>query len=164
MPAFVLAYCKRPVAVTPAELLAELEPALLVTLAESLNLPEGEVAAVEELKRHLRIDPDLTIHWHATQVPIRLTIGPPNPGELAEMLDDLIPDTPDARLVREHLAATTTVASFVMGIEGSNHLAATISELLAFFIAERGDGIVWFYFREFASPACRSATLLQTQR
>ena len=42
-----------------------------------------------------------------------------------------------------------------MGIDGSLHLAATISEVVAFYLAERGDGIVWFYHREFASPESR---------
>ena len=42
------------------------------------------------------------------------------------------------------------------------HLAATISEVLAFYLAERGDGIVWFYHRDFASPDDRATTLWQT--
>ena len=45
-------------------------------------------------------------------------------------------------------------------VAGSMHLAATIAEVLAFFVAERGDGVVLFYGREFAAPDDRGKTLL----
>ena len=171
MPARVLIYCKKSVADVTADMLAdELHEVDLVTLAEALDLPEGEEAAVEKMWSHLRIEPvgstihGLEIHWHEHQRPIQLECGPPLPGEMAETLEEL-PDSdlPEAIGVREHLAATTQIVALEMGIDGSHHLAATISEVVAFYLAERGDGIVWFYHREFASPEDRGATLWQTE-
>ena len=62
------------------------------------------------------------------------------------------------------MARTVAIVSFEMGISGSNHLAATITEVLAFHFAERADGLVWFYYRDFVSPDDRGATLLTTGR
>jgi hypothetical protein len=171
MPARVLVYCKTSVAEVTADMLVnELRDADLITLAESLDLPEGEDAAVQKMRDQLRFEPaggtihGLEIHWHEHQRPIQVECGPPLPGEIEEMLEGL-PDSdlPNAMGVRAHLATTTEVVALEMGIDGSNHLAATISEVVAFYLAERGDGIVWFYHREFASPQDRGATLWQTE-
>lgn len=170
MPARVLIYCRKSVADVTADMLVdELRDADLMTLAESLDLPEGEEAAVEKMWSHLRCEPaggtihGLEIHWHEHERPIQVECGPPLPGEVDETLEEL-PDSdlPEAIGVREHLATTTQVVALEMGIDGSHHLAATICEVLAFYLAERGDGIIWFYHREFASPRDRGATLWQT--
>lgn len=50
-----------------------------------------------------------------------------------------------------------------MGLDGSQHLAATLAEVIAFYLAERGDGIIWFYHREFAAPDDRGTALWQTE-
>jgi hypothetical protein len=160
MPARVLVFCKRSVAHLTAEsLLHELKAADLMSLAESLELPEGEEAAVEEMWQRLRIEGgehglgSIEIHWHGTQRPIQVGCEPPLHGEIDETLEDLPEDdTQAARRVREHLRATLEVVDFEMGIDGSHHLAATITEVLAFYLAREGDGLVWFYHREFASP------------
>jgi hypothetical protein len=167
MSARVLVYCKKSVASVTAQMLAaELGDADLMTLAEALALPEGEEAAVEELEKHLRFEPadgsldGLTIRWHEQQRPIQIECEPPLPDELEEALDELPDDqSAVAARVRAHLAATTEVVAIEMGIDGSQHLAATIAEVLAFYLAERGDGIIRFYDREFASPQDRGATL-----
>jgi len=172
MPARVLVYCRESVADVSAEMLVyELRRADLDTLAEALDLPEGEDAAVEEMWTRFRVEPatgpinGLEIHWHERQRPIQVSCGPPLDGEIEETLEDLpsSSDDPGAARVREHLAGTREIVEFEMGIDGSHHLAATISEVLAFFLAERGDGIVWFYHREFASPEDRGATLWRTE-
>ena len=171
MSARVLVFCKKSVADVSADMLVyELRDADLMTLAESLDIPEGEEAAVEEMWNHLRFEPaggtidGLEIHWHAHQRPIQVECGPPLPGEIQETLEGL-PDSdlPGAARVRAHLAGTRQIVAMEMGIDGSHHLAATISEVLGFYLAERGDGIVWFYHREFASPEDRGATLWQTE-
>lgn len=166
MPARVLVYCKKPIGkISAAQLEQELRNADLMTLAEVHDLPEGEEAAVEEMWRCFRLDlsaASAEIHWHKKQRPIQIGWGPPLAGEMEETLGEL-PTTEAAQRVRARLEQTTHVVSFEMGIDGSHHLAATISEVLAFFFAERSDGIVWFYFREFASPDDRGATLLHTE-
>ncbi len=149
-------------------LTAVLKQADLMTLAESLDLPEGEVSAVKAMWTQYRLEAHGTsidgvqIHWHATQRPIQIRSGPPLAGEIEETLEHL-PDSNEAGAarVRAHIRAARHVVEFEMGIDGSQHLAATIGEVLAFFLAEAGDGIVWFYSREFASPEDRGATLWQ---
>jgi hypothetical protein len=172
VPARVLVYCRQPiVGVTANEVTAELRDADLMTLAEVHDLPGGEAAAVRAMWKVFRIDdgePTLdgaSIFWHPEQRPIQVAIGPPLDGEIAETLADLDDDEgPGPARVRAHLAATVAVMSLEMGIPGSNDLAATISEVIAFYVAERFDGIVWFFYDEFAAPDDRGATLWDTRR
>ncbi|NOU28334.1 MAG: hypothetical protein HOO96_10570 [Polyangiaceae bacterium] len=170
MPARVLVFCKKPTShLTPTMLEAELRAADLMTLAEGLELPEGEEAAVATMWTHFRIDADdasihgVEIRWDGVQRPIQVSAAPPLEGELEETLENLPEsDAPGAARVREHVGATVEIVDFEMGIGGSNHLAATIAEVLAFYVAEQADGIVWFYNDEFAAPDDRGATLLST--
>ena len=80
-----------------------------------------------------------------------------------QLFDDRFGGGAGAERVREHLKATREIVEFQMGIPGSLELAATIAEVLAFHVAEEGDGIVWFYHREFAAPDRRAATLWKTE-
>ena len=170
MPARVLVFCRKSVAgLTPAMLVDELRNADLMTLAECLDLPGGESAAVKAMWKYFRLEEDdprdidgIELHWHKQHRPIQVRRGPPIPGELEELregLDKL--KSKGAKRVRKHLEETVEVIEFEMGIPGSLDLAATISEVLAFFVAERGDGIVLFYNREFAAPDDRGATILK---
>ncbi len=167
MPARVLVFCTKPITgVTAKSLTKELRVADLMTLAECLELPGGEEAAVDAMWEVLKITGSRSafeIHWHASQRPVQLSLGPPLAGELVETLENF-PASRAAgpKRVRAHVAATVAIASFEMGITGSNDLAATICEVLAFHLAERADGLVWFYHREFAAPDDRGATLWKT--
>jgi hypothetical protein len=172
MPARVLVYCRNSVADVSAEMLVrELRDADLMTLAEALDLPEGEEAAVEQMWKHFRVEPatgsidGLEIHWHEQQRPIQVRCGPPLDGEIEETLEELpsASEGPGVARVREHLAGAREIVELEMGIDGSLHLAATISEVAAFYLAQLGDGIVCFYHREFASPEDRGATLWRTE-
>jgi hypothetical protein len=170
MPARVLVFCSKSIAgLTPAMLVEELRNADLMTLAECLDLPGGEAAAVSEMWKCFRLDHDdassidgVELHWHPKHRPIQVRWGPPLGGELDELRDDLEKVTSKgAARVRQHLEATVEVVEFEMGVPGSLDLAATISEVLAFFVAERGEGLVLFYNRDFAAPDDRGATLLK---
>lgn len=167
MPERVLVFCRRRVGLSAAELERALRDADLFTRAESLELPEGEEAAVETMWRSFRIeqnDDGFSLHWHSTQRPILVRQGPPLDGELDETLEALPSGPADALArVRDHLTQTVEIIEFEMGLEGSLHLAATLSEVLAFFWAMRGDGLVWFYRREFAAPENRATALLLTE-
>jgi hypothetical protein len=140
-----------------------------MTLAEVLELAGGEAAAVKAMWQCFRLEHDegndidgVELHWHAEHRPIQVRRGPPLGGELDELLEELQEATSNgSNRVRDHLAMTTEVVEFEMGVQGSLDLAATISEVLTFFIAERGDGIVLFSHREFAAPDDRGATLLK---
>ncbi len=162
-------YCKKSVAHVTKEMLErELQQVDLMTLAEALDLPEGEEEAVDTMWEHFRLDMPspggAEIHWHEKQRPIQVAWGPPLDGEIAETLENL-PESKSkgAARVRKHLQQTREVVSFEMGIDGSMHLAATISEVLAFYFAAQGDGLVWFYHREFASPDDRGETVWKTE-
>lgn len=170
MAARVLVFCRKSVeGLTPAMLVDELRDADLMTLAECLELPGGEVAAVKAMWSHFRLEQDdpadidgVELHWHEQHRPIQVRREPPIPGELEELSEGLEKlESRGATLVREHLKKTVEVVEFEMGVPGSLELAATLSEVLAFFVAERGDGIVLFYNREFAAPDDRGATLLK---
>jgi hypothetical protein len=169
VPERVLVFCKRSVAgLTASELVRELRDADLMTLAEVLQLPEGEEEAVRTMWQCFRLEPadasdldGIELHWHAEQRPIQVRRGPPLHDEVSELLEgmkELVPKS--LKRVREHLEKTVEVVEFELGIPGAHHLAATITEALAFFVAERGDGLVLFYHREFASPDARGDTLL----
>jgi hypothetical protein len=165
MPAHVIVYCKHPVGAVTEEMLRDvLEVADLEILAEALDLPEGEEAAVEEMWKHLAIagsESEFEITWHARQRPIQITIEPPDPEEIRELLEELLPKEGGLglRRVRAHLAETREVVAFELGIDGSHHLAATITEELAFFFCARADGVVWFYGDEFAAHTDRGVSL-----
>src|SRR5262249_29235856 len=80
MPARVTVYCRRTIShLTPAALRAELDAADLYTLAECLELPEGEEAAVDAMRPLLRIegqaDSELSyaeVHWKEEGRPIQI--------------------------------------------------------------------------------------------
>lgn len=169
MPERVLVFCKKSVAgLAASELVRELRDADLMTLAEVLELPEGEAAAVKTMWKCFRVEPadakdldGLELHWHAEQRPIQVRRGPPYEDEREDLVEGMKELVPKSRArVREHLAKSVEVVAFELGIHGAHHLAATITETLAFFVAERGDGLVLFYHREFAAPDARGATLL----
>lgn len=172
MPARVNVYCTRSVAhLTPAMFRAELDEADLMTLAEALDLPEGEEEAVEAMLPHLRVegDPDrfapVEVYWKPGDGrPIQIARTTDVAGEIAETLENLPASRSNgARRVRDHLARTIEIVHVELGIDDSLHLGATLSEVLAFFIAEQGDGLVWFYHRDWASPDDRGANLWVTR-
>lgn len=174
MPARVNVYCKRSVAsLTGAALRRELDAADLMTLAEALELPDGEEFAVRTMRPHLRIVAEGTpftraeVHWKPGGRPIQIDrIVDDAPAHLAELLEGELPEarTADAKRVVEHLRRCEEIVYLELGVDDSLHLGATLAEVLAFYIAAQGDGLVWFYHRDWASPADRGATLWVTGR
>jgi hypothetical protein len=173
MPARVTVYCKRSVAsLTGAALRGELDEADLMTLAESLELPEGEEAAVEAMLPHLRVVAEGApftygeVHWKPAGRPIQIErVVDDAPAHLAELLEEGLPEarTAGAKRVAKHLRECQEIVYLELGIDDSMHLGATLAEVLAFYIAEQGDGLVWFYHREWASPGDRGKTLWTTE-
>ena len=167
MPARVNVYCRRSVlGVTASALREEIASADLMTLAESLDLPEGEEAAVEAMWPHLRIDENLEIHWKPSgrAIQIDFVSGAEAGRHIARLIDDSLPpaESAGARRVLEHLAECTEIAYLELGIDDSFHLGATLAEVVAFYLARQGDGLVHFYHREWASPEDRAETLWTT--
>lgn len=168
MPARVTVYCRRSVAhVRLPDLRAEVDAADLMTLAEALDLPEGEEAAVEAMRPHLRWVSDegelhvVELHWKPAGRPIQIhRVDDPDAvrADVDEVLEALANDA-DAAAVCTHLQGVREIVYFEMGIDDSMHLGATLTEVLAFFVAEAGDGIVDFYRREWASPDDRGENL-----
>lgn len=168
MPARVLVFCNKPVKpFTEKAMRAALDDADLYTLAEALELPEGEEAAVDAMYEVLKIEATpafAEIFWHREQRQIQIVHDTDVAGEVAETLENLPTSrSRGAKRVREHLAKTGAIVAFELGISGSLHVAATITEVLAFSFAEEADGLVWFYHREFASPDDRGKTLWKTE-
>jgi hypothetical protein len=158
---------------TPAALRAELDLADLYTLAECLDLPDGEEAAVDAMRPFLRVegDPDpefvyAEVHWKKEGRPIQIE-RVADPKRVREEVDETIENwltsqEPGPRRVAEHLRSVCEVVDLEMGIGDSLHLGATLAEVIAFRIAEEGDGLVWFYHRDWASPDDRGVTLFTT--
>jgi hypothetical protein len=172
MPARINVYCRRPTARLTADALRrELDDADLMTLAEHLELPEGEEAAVRAIRPHLRVEaapgPELRyaeIRWKPAGRPIQISRATEVAAELAETLENLpAGDTPGARRVRAHLANCQEIIHFEMGIDDSLHLGSVLGEVLAFRFAEEGDGLIWFYYRDWASPEDRGLRLWTTE-
>ena len=172
MPARINIYCRRSTAHLTADALRrELDAADLMTLAEHLELPEGEEAAVRAIRPHLRVEaasaPELRyaeVHWKPAGRPIQISRATEVAGELAETLENLPEaDMSGARRVRAHLASCQEIVHFEMGIDDSLHLGAVLGEVLAFCFAEEGDGLIWFYHRDWASPEDRGLCLWTTE-
>ncbi len=170
MPARVTVYCRRSVAhLTPRAMRAELDSADLMTLAEALDLPEGEEAAVKAIRPHLRVEGEggpfdyAEVHWRPSGRPIQIErVTAPNRvrGDVDEVLEELSGlEATGARRVCEHLRGVREVVYFEMGIGDSLHLGATLTEVLAFFVADAGDGLCDFYRRDWASPADRATNI-----
>jgi hypothetical protein len=170
VPARITVYCRAAdVRPDPAAMLRELRDADLMTLAEVLDLPEGEEAAVEAMWPHLRIDragDTVEVHWRPGGRPIQLDAvhGDEAAAYRTALLEEELPpaDGPGARRVVAHLREVRSIVFLEMGLADSNHLAATIGEVLAFHLAETGDGLVWFYHRDWAAPDARATTLWTT--
>lgn len=175
MAARVVVYCKKCVPhLTVEALRREIDNADLMTLAECLDLPDGEEEAVTAMLRRLRIEaPDAIagdfryaeVHWKPKGRPIQIRREDASDAEIEETLGELPPSSSSAgaQRVREHLAETREIVELEMGINDSLDLGATLAEVLAFYIAEEGDGMVWFYHRDFAAPDDRAANILVTE-
>ena len=165
MAAWIDVYCRdEDVHLDPDELLRAVDEADLMTLAEPLDLPEGEEAAVEAAQPYLSAEwagDAVNFYWRPGR-PLRLEVlhGFDAEEDVIELLGDL-PPSGDQGLerVRAHLGGTRSVVYIQIGLADSNRLAATIGEVLAFHIAEKGDGIVRFYDREWAAPADRGVAI-----
>lgn len=146
-------------------MLHELERADLMTLAEHLDLPEGEEAAVEEMWRYLRlvrVEDTVNVCWRHGGRPMQLRVvrGADAAAHVTALKDQLPPsDDAGARRVLAHLSRTTSIVNIDMALDDANHLGATVGEVLAFFIAELGDGLIYFYGRDWASPTDRASSL-----
>jgi hypothetical protein len=167
MPARINVYCRcADFRIAPQAMLDEIKAADLITLAEDLNLPEGEEAAVEAIWPHLRVVPvgsGVEVHWKPNGRPIQIDVvhGEEVAAHIDELIEEELPssDEQGAHRVQVHLRETQSIIYMEMGISDSNHLGATIGEVVAFFLAEIGDGLIWFYHRDWASPDDRATTI-----
>jgi hypothetical protein len=166
MAEWVVAYCKKSVAaVTAREMLEELRRADLVTLAEGLGIDEDDV---EEAEKHLRFEKEkrdpgfvsASLCWkpEGRPIQIRREIDP------REAIDETLENLPAGggaglARVRAHLAASVEAVSFELGGRDSNGVGAVLAEVIAFLVAKRGEGIVEFYGREWASPDDRGGCI-----
>jgi len=167
VPARINIYCRHAdVVLDPQAMLHEIKLADLMTLAEDLDLPEGEEAAVEAIWPHLRVElagGTVEVYWKPEGRPIQIDVvgGDEVRGYIAEMVEEQLPpaEHPGALRVLAHLAETRSIVFIQMGVADSHHLGATIGEVLAFAIAEAGDGLVLFYERDWASPDDRGENI-----
>ena len=167
MPARVNVFCKRAVEINAEWLRQVLAGADLMTMAEFLDPPpEDEEALVDEMWELFRIDraaPPLELYWSKEHRPIQLSIYDDElrSGVISETIDEVDDDSPGAERVRQHVAETKQIVGFELGFAGADGLGGILVEELAYAIAEKGDGLIWFWHRAFASPEDRCATIWQ---
>src|SRR5262245_26599448 len=117
MPARINVYCRcADFRLDLQAMLNEIKVADLMTLAEDLNLPEGEEAAVEAIWPHLRvvrIGSMVEVHWKPDGRPIQIEVA--HGDKVAAFIDELIQeelppsDEPGAHRVRVHLRQTRSI-------------------------------------------------------
>lgn len=167
MSEWISVYCRHPIELDADAMRREIESADLWTLAESLDLSSLNImVGVESLRLHLRIEAvgsSINVHWKPAGRPIHVTtlLGPAAAAEAAETMSEFVADATVAGSlrVRECLRSCEQIVHFEMGGADAQHLGAPLGEVLAFSVAEAGDGLVWFFGREWASPADRGTTI-----
>jgi hypothetical protein len=106
------------------------------------------------------------VHWKPNGRPIQIDVvhGEEAAAYIDELIKEQLPpsDEPGARRVRAHLRETQSIVFMEMGIADSNHLGSTIGGVVAFFLAETKDGLVWLYERDWASPDDRGTNIWTT--
>ncbi|MEW2386305.1 hypothetical protein AB0873_30090 [Micromonospora sp. NPDC047707] len=180
MAEWISVYCRRQVSLEAEAMRRELDVADLWTLAEALELAEDELdAAVESMFRHLRVEPAgdgrawIEVHWKPEGRPIQIG-SVTDKRQIADMLEESLPAAtgpgaasatgepgPPTR-VRTHLRQCQQIVNFELSIDDAQHLGATIGEVLAFFIAGAGEGLVWFFGQGWAFLDDRAATIWTT--
>jgi hypothetical protein len=173
MAEWISVYCRRQVRLDAEAMRRELDVADLWTLAEALDLDDDELdTAIESMIGNLRVESaddggaQIQVHWKPEGRPIQISTvtGGQALEQIAETLEEFLPPgtDPDLVRIRWHLNQCQQVVNFEMGIDDAQHLGATIGEVLAFFVAETGDGMVWFFDRDWVSPDDRAATIWTT--
>lgn len=168
MAEWVVVYCNKSVAdLRDADLLRELRSADLLMLAEAAGL-EDEVA--ERAAEQLRFERTVTnsgflsteLHYGAQLRPIQIRRDSA-PLEATQEVIDTLPDIihPGLASIRRHLHSTVECVSFELSAEAAQGMADILVEVLAFFVAQRGAGIVNFYGNAWFSPENRRRSIWQ---
>lgn len=171
MAEWITVFCRRPVDLEPAGMRDVLDDADLETLAEvQLDTPgEGLEPMIADVLRNLRAEPardagaSIDVHYRAEGRPIQISTasGREAEAQITETMEEfpLEAQEPGVLLLREHLNMCVQVVNIEMDADAAGHLGAVLGGELAYAIAEDGDGLVWFFDRDWVSPADRATTL-----
>lgn len=169
MAEWITVYGLHPVEFNAEAMRHELDAADLWTEAETLGLADDETdAAVESALRHLRVEPareggPIEVRWKPEGRPIQINgfTGLEAQEQIAETLEEHLPPAtgPGLARVRDHLRQARQVVNLEMNSEDAQHLGAVLGGLLAFSLAEAGDGLVWFFDRHWVAPDDRAVTI-----
>ncbi|GAA2461373.1 hypothetical protein ACFOS0_20140 [Nocardia seriolae] len=130
MAEWISVYCREPILLDGDEIRRRIEIADLWTWAETLyDEEELAEAAAESVLANLRIHADAA------------SAGP-GPG-----------------LIRGHLAAVRHVINIEMSAADSTSMGAVLGEIVALELAAAGDGLVWFFGKDWVSPEDRAGTV-----
>lgn len=160
-------YCGSQVELDVEQLRDELAMADLLTLAEAVyDTDEAAADAVAMATKYLRIErygAEIEVHWKSVGRPlqIRAVSGSAAEKDIAEVLTDRLPAAtgPGPDRVRAQLARTRQVVYLEMGGTDAKGIGAVLGEIIAFRLAEAGDGLVWLFDREWAAPDNRGAAI-----
>jgi len=167
LPARVQVYCRRPVTLTVGALRQLVADTDWETLAEHDDLDDDVIAA--SLPVRVAAGDDAAPCWTADleygqgRRSIQLSYDD-EPAviaerleELEELLDEHHPDMADQLL--ERLAPTVADFGFEMGLDQPADLGGLIAAVVAFWIAEAGDGLIDFYGDEWYAASDRNRPL-----
>ena len=165
-----IVYCRRQVRLDAEAMRCELDVADLWTVAEALDLADAEMdTAIESISGCLRLESaddsgeSVDVHWKPAGRPIQISsvTGKQALQDIAETLEEVLPSASDLALaqVRDHVSQCQQVVYFEMGIKDFENLGAAIAWVLAFLVAEAGDGLVLYHHKDWISPGDRAVTI-----
>lgn len=151
MAEWISVFCRRPVVLEPARISDVLEDADLDDPAEARAEPAADAGAL------------LDVHYGASGRPLQISAasGREAEAQITETMAEFPIESQEAGvlLVREHLNMCVQVVNIEMEAGAAGDLCRTLGGELAYAIAADGDGLVWFFDRDWVSPSDRATTL-----
>lgn len=148
---WISVFCRRPVDLEPARISDVLDDAGLDTPAEPRAEPAADAGAL------------IDVHFAASGRPLQISTasGREAEAQITETMAEFPIESQEAGvlLVREHLNMCVQVINIEMEPDAVGAVGAELGGELAYAIAEDGEGLVWFFDRDWVSPSDRATTL-----
>ncbi|WP_157514145.1 hypothetical protein [Nocardia concava] len=164
MAEWISVYCQESIRLDGDEIRRWIETADLWTWAETLyDEDELAEAAAESVLTNLRVQAETTIdvYWTESGRPLQISVSPAAAEDISEVVNEALStaDGPGPALIRDHLAAVRHVINIEMSAADSMSMGAVLGEIVALEIAAVGNGLVWFFGKDWVSPEDRAGTV-----
>ncbi|MGV9408802.1 hypothetical protein ACWDOP_02715 [Nocardia sp. NPDC003693] len=157
MAEWISVYCRETIRLEPERIRGWIEVADLATWAETVyDDDELAAAAADSVAANLRVHPGspLEVHWTESGHPLLISVNTIPAEEVSEILDEVIAEAtgPGPERIRDHLAAVRLAINIEMSAADSRSMGAVLGEIVALELAAAGDGLVWFFDKDWVSP------------